>query len=56
MVLTGSENDGSNPPALIRGTWHVERGGSVRETAEQSIDGRKTWSLVFDIEFRHSGK
>lgn len=52
MVLTGSEHPVGGAPTLIRGTWHRERNGEVRETAVRSSDGGKTWSPVFDLTFR----
>lgn len=39
----------------VRGVWYPEK-GSVRETAESSDDGGKTWKPLFDIVFRpHKG-
>jgi hypothetical protein len=39
----------------VRGVWYQEK-GSVRETAETSDDGGKTWKPLFDIVFRpHKG-
>jgi hypothetical protein len=51
MVLSGP-NRTQTGTSTIRGIWHVQANGSVRETAEQSIDGGKSWSPVFDLEFR----
>jgi hypothetical protein len=47
MVLSGKDDKG----AIIRGTWIPQR-GAVRETAERSTDGGKTWMPVFDMVFR----
>jgi hypothetical protein len=55
MVLTGVERDRNGTASLLRGTWYSE-GPSVRETAERSVDGGKTWKPVFDIMFKtHHG-
>jgi hypothetical protein len=35
----------------VRAVWYREEGG-VRETAESSADGGKTWKPLFDIVFR----
>jgi len=42
---------GEAPDRLIRGQWRKEPGG-VRETAETSDDGGKSWRPYFDIHFR----
>jgi hypothetical protein len=52
MVLQGTEQ-GTHAPDLVRGSWKPE-GGNVRETAERSGDGGKTWQPWFDLEFRPS--
>jgi hypothetical protein len=52
MVLTAMEPITSGSPSVLRGTWRRRPDGSLRETAERSKDGGKTWSVVFDIEFR----
>jgi hypothetical protein len=47
--------DAKAPEKIIRGVWRKEPGG-VRETAETSADGGKTWNPYFDIHFRpHAG-
>ncbi|MGA9343405.1 MAG: nuclear transport factor 2 family protein [Rhodanobacteraceae bacterium] len=51
MVLTGTEQATHGTSSLLRGVWHRD-GASVRETAQRSRDGGKTWKPVFDIEFR----
>jgi hypothetical protein len=51
MVLTGSEKATDGTASLLRGIWWVE-GRDVRERAERSTDGGKTWVPVFDIVFR----
>jgi hypothetical protein len=42
---------GAAPEKIIRGKWRKEPGG-VREVAETSSDGGKTWQPYFDIHFR----
>jgi len=42
---------GDAPEKIIRGIWRKEPGG-VRETAETSADGGKTWTPYFDIHFK----
>ena len=55
MVLTAPVHDGKGASSLLRGIWIPGR-GSVRETAQRSVDGGKTWEPVFDIVFRpHKG-
>lgn len=51
MVLTGSEKTAEGTASLLRGIWWVE-GKDVREKAERSTDGGKSWTPVFDIVFR----
>ena len=51
MVLTGSEQTADGAASLLRGSWWAE-GKDVRERAERSTDGGKTWTPVFDIVFR----
>src|SRR5439155_3388325 len=48
MVLTGAEKGKDGTSSLLRGIWRRE-GPGVRETAERSTDGGKTWKPVFDI-------
>jgi hypothetical protein len=52
MVLSGPTPGLNGMRATIRGIWHAQANGSVRETAEQSSDGGTTWTPVFDLEFR----
>lgn len=52
MVLSGPGFSPAAIEATIRGVWRTQPDGSVRETAEQSSDGGKTWSPMFDLEFR----
>jgi hypothetical protein len=40
-----------SPKCATRGIWYLDKGG-VRETAEASPDGGKTWKPAFDIVFR----
>lgn len=51
MVLTATEHGRGGESSLLRGTWWRIPGG-VRETAERSRDGGRTWAPVFDIVFR----
>ncbi len=55
MVLTGTERAKDGTSSLLRGIWRRE-GTGVRETAERSTDGGKTWKPVFDILFRKHGR
>jgi hypothetical protein len=54
MVLTGSEAGENGASSVIRGVWLREDDGSVRETAQRSIDGGKSWSPEFDIVMRRA--
>jgi hypothetical protein len=51
MVLAGPEKAADGTASLLRGIWWVE-GKDVREKADRSTDGGKTWTPVFDIVFR----
>jgi hypothetical protein len=51
MILTGTETAPDGTSSLLRGIWYPEA-KAVRETAERSTDGGKTWKPVFDIVFR----
>ena len=51
MVLTATEHDKKGGSSLLRGIW-IPQHGAVRETAQRSKDGGKTWEPVFDIVFR----
>jgi hypothetical protein len=51
MVLTGAEKAADGTASLLRGIWWAE-GKDVREKAERSTDGGKSWIPVFDIVFR----
>ena len=51
MVLAGPNRGPDGGIVEIRGVWRRERGG-VRETAETSRDGGKTWKPLFDLVFR----
>jgi hypothetical protein len=54
MILEGIDAP-SGRGVVLRGTWGLE-GTGVRETAETSSDGGRTWKLAFDIMFRtHKG-
>jgi hypothetical protein len=54
MALTATEKASDGTTSLLRGVWRRE-GTAVRETAERSTDGGKTWTPVFDIVFRPHG-
>ncbi len=51
MTLTGADRSADGRPILIRGVWKRAEAG-VRETAETSEDGGKSWKPLFDILFR----
>lgn len=51
MVLTGADRAGGGKIIQLRGIWARVAGG-VRETAETSSDGGRTWKPLFDIVFR----
>jgi hypothetical protein len=51
MILTATEYDRQGDSSLVRGSW-IPQGGSVRETAQRSRDGGKTWEPLFDLVFR----
>jgi hypothetical protein len=51
MILTGPDRLPGGAASLLRGVWWRE-GADVREKADRSTDGGKTWSPVFDIVFR----
>jgi hypothetical protein len=36
---------------VSRWTWYVRGPGKVRQMAEQSNDGQKMWSIVWDSEY-----
>ena len=52
MVLEGTLRDRKGGESTIRGTWKGE-GATVHEWAETSPDSGKTWTVLFDIVFRH---
>jgi hypothetical protein len=55
MVFKGVERKVGKPEALVRAIWY-RQGNDVRETAERSLDGGKTWKPEFDILFKpHRG-
>ena len=51
LVLTAEEHGTDGAISLLRGIWWPS-GPDVRELAERSSDGGKTWTPVFDIVFR----
>ena len=51
MVLTGTQHTADGKAELIRGEWYRIADG-VRETAQTSRDGGKTWQPLFDLVFR----
>ena len=54
MTLTATEKPSEGTTSLLRAVWRRE-GAAVRETAERSTDGGKSWTPVFDIVFRPHG-
>jgi ketosteroid isomerase-like protein len=50
MILSGTDHHAGSK-RLVRGVWKPESAG-VRETAETSADGGKTWTPWFDLSFR----
>lgn len=55
MTLTATDYQSAGGPSLLRGIWYIQ-GDGVRETADRSFDGGKTWKPEFDILFRPHGK
>lgn len=55
MILTGNDYTNDGRPRLLRGIWQRASDG-VRETAETSSDGGRTWTPLFDIVFRPASK
>ena len=51
IVLVGDDRASDGKPRKLRGTW-LRVAGGVREIAETSVDGGKTWQPLFDIVFR----
>ena len=51
MVFKGIERKAGKPDAWVRAAWS-RQGDGVRETAERSPDGGKTWRTEFDILFK----
>lgn len=51
MVFKGVERKVGKPDAQVRAAWY-QQGDGVRETAERSLDGGKTWKTEFDILFK----
>jgi len=51
MILEGSQATADGHPGRLRAIWQPRKDG-VRETAEISTDGGKTWKPLFDIVFR----
>jgi hypothetical protein len=62
LVLEGGLRDGSmelqateataNGPVLWKALWILASEGGVRETAQTSTDGGKTWKPAFDMMFK----
>ena len=50
MSFTASEQTTTGP--VLWRAWWIPQGAEVRETAETSTDGGKTWKQRFDIVFR----
>jgi hypothetical protein len=51
MVLTAPEWKPDGSSTLLRGTWWPD-GENVRQQADRSTDGGKTWAPVWDLVFR----
>jgi len=51
MILTGTDHTAGGAGVLLRGIW-VPIADGVRETAETSSDGGRTWLPLFDLLFR----
>jgi hypothetical protein len=51
LTLQGILRSRDAPEKTIRGIWRPEKGG-VREIAQTSSDGGRTWQPFFDIQFR----
>lgn len=51
MTLSATEATAKGP-VLWKGVWIPQPGGEVRETAETSSDGGRTWKPAFDMVFR----
>jgi hypothetical protein len=51
LILTGPLPVAGGPPGTLRVAWQPRKDG-VRETAESSGDGGKTWKPLFDVLFR----
>jgi hypothetical protein len=51
IILIGNDRAADGKPLVLRGVWTRVEGG-VRETAERSSDGGRTWKPYFDIVFR----
>jgi hypothetical protein len=55
LTLTGALPAAGGHPGTLRVTWQPRKDG-VRETAESSSDGGKTWKPLFDVLFQpHKG-
>nr|WP_137678253.1 hypothetical protein [Parerythrobacter lutipelagi] len=52
MVLTGNWPSAQAPHQLIRMSYTVEDGGSVRQFGEASLDHGLTWQTSFDFLYR----
>jgi|SRR5262245_14012482 len=50
MSFTATEQTAKGP--VLWRAWWIPQGAEVRETAETSTDGGKTWTQRFDIVFR----
>jgi len=51
MILSGADRTPAGKKRQVRGMWKAEA-ASVRETAETSTDGGKTWQPWFDLIFK----
>lgn len=55
MVLSGADRTTGGKESLVHGVWKPV-GNAVRESAERSTDGGKTWNQWFDLIFRPAAK
>ncbi|MEO8430795.1 MAG: hypothetical protein ABI592_04740 [Acidobacteriota bacterium] len=54
LTIQGAQRSAQGREDTLRALWKPQNGG-VRETAEISSDGGKTWRPLFDILFRRHG-
>lgn len=52
LTLQGTLTSLDGHEKIVRDVWSVRPDGSVREAAQVSVDGGKTWKPYFDVLFR----